>query len=265
MKKVEKLGVAGYAAPRMRDRAEVARRRRVTLTDKDGNVKGYVSLEEVQKSLLRKQEIEFDTLPGKKRTNALCIECGVFFRLNKLNAHQPPKACPKCRLHCHECGGKLGHATYRNGGRLCQLCSGTKRAKPKGECACGTAIPSTVVSCAACRKARTEAGRRCACGALTGSVTRASCKACVPPRKREPTRFKATKCSACSKGLSHRARLLGWTMCNACKGELKQTCACGARKRRDSKQCVECFRKWQLTDEYKQVIVAAGGTPSSPR
>ncbi len=73
--KAERLAVAGALAPHLRDQGGRSTRR-VALTDKDGNVTGYTTLAEVQKSLLRAREIELDVQDGVRPKVVLCQNCG---------------------------------------------------------------------------------------------------------------------------------------------------------------------------------------------
>jgi hypothetical protein len=75
--KLDALAVAGFAAPRLRVLPDSVRNRRIAKTDSDGNVIGYTTLGEVQKSLLRRMGIEFDVQPEARPTKVFCAVCGA--------------------------------------------------------------------------------------------------------------------------------------------------------------------------------------------
>lgn len=125
MKKIERLAIASYAAPRLRS----AHGRKVATLDKDGNIVRYVDLVDVQASLLGKEAIEFD-VEGKRPEKALCGRCGDIIDV-------PARGGLKC--FCHACSAR----PYKCGG------------------GCGRPSHHEAVTCLSCRKASKEVTLTC--------------------------------------------------------------------------------------------------------
>jgi hypothetical protein len=108
--KAERLAVASAVAPLLRSQGERALARRVARVDKDGKVVGYTTLAEVQKSLLRRREIELETVKGVRPKAVICENCGKDVPVKRKGGRLPTmcetkggcfrqKQCarPKCR------------------------------------------------------------------------------------------------------------------------------------------------------------------------
>ncbi len=105
LNKAERLALAAAVAPVLRGADAKAKNRRVALTDADGNVTGYTTLGEVQKSLLRRREIEIDVQDGKRPTEIACCFCG---KPVPRGTHQQPRSCRNVG-GCHrqkKCAGR---------------------------------------------------------------------------------------------------------------------------------------------------------------
>lgn len=76
MNKAARLAVAGYVAPPLRSASPQTSQRRVARVDKDGNVVGYTTLAEVQRSLLARQDIELEVAEGVRPRAIVCRLCG---------------------------------------------------------------------------------------------------------------------------------------------------------------------------------------------
>lgn len=118
MNKAQRLAIAGTVAPFVRESAEVASVRRVARVDANGIVVGYTTLAEVQKSLLRRHEIEIATQPGVRPKQTICVGCGVPTRLARVGSRR--RYCDSCqRPKCSDCGKQLDAAVGR---RRCMDC-----------------------------------------------------------------------------------------------------------------------------------------------
>lgn len=171
--KAERLQVAAAVAPSLRKQAESARKRRVAKVDKDGNVVGYTTLEEVQKALLLDHAIEIETQDGVRPKEVLCVKCGLPFtpHFRVLGV-----LCQNCKTpFCVDCGVKR----KTNGGlndtsERCHPCYLKKR---KAE------VPKPICKVCSCRlsmnavyKSKHE-GRCKKCS--TNALMDKSCKRCA--------------------------------------------------------------------------------------
>lgn len=102
--KVTKLAVAAEVAPVVRAQAETALTRRVARVDEDGNVLGYVTVTDLQKSLLRRHEIEIEVIQGVRPKAVLCKQCGKPVQV-EVRRGRLPETCAACRNPpCVTCG-----------------------------------------------------------------------------------------------------------------------------------------------------------------
>lgn len=165
--RAQRLVVAGAVAPVLRSQARTASRRKVGLTDKDGNVVRYVSVADVQEALLRREEIELDVAEPSRVS--ICSACGRRFLLPDLPNVRRRKKCSRCAYsRCADCGKQ-------------------STSKPKG-----------VYRCIPCRKKRTDARMACVgCGKKVQKVGAKECRPCLDKRTRPPD----VLCQDCGKVL----------------------------------------------------------------
>ena len=91
--KVEKLAIAAYAAPRLRDGST----RRIKTTDRDGMVVREIGDAELAAGMLARAGIELDVQKGVARTHKIC-PCGRVWTPPRLGGGlRTPDACPQCR------------------------------------------------------------------------------------------------------------------------------------------------------------------------
>lgn len=225
--KVEKLGVAGYAAPRMREKSNANRVRRVALTDAEGKITGYVSLEDVQKGLLKRQQIEFDTEDGVRPKYVLCQGCGDPIKVPRTG--YVFYSCAKCRRGaCEGCGKAHRKDAKRRGTKLCKSCQRTQWAATHAQCVCGKAIPAANKAglCIGCIRSRPKPV--CACGAALSNRNVKRCKACSIKHPR-------AHCAACGALLSLGPKKPG-ALCKPCRGVTQ-------RKPGYQTHCVDCGKE----------------------
>ncbi len=279
--KAERLQVAGLVAPRLRDQDDRTKSRRVAKVDAAGNVVGYVSLADVQKGLLRKQEIEFDVADGVRPKERLCRLCGRPFRVPLIKG-RVPTVCLICRDPlCQDCGtvlkkrgtqlgqrravrcGKCRHLAGRGPLRMCPDCGGPiSRDRRTVRCErCRPARTIEPVLCADCKKPLTRRACRRAHERENASLVR-----CLRCRQ---TPRPAPHCSVCSKALNaeamsprmvakrggrlptcvecaRKARVMPRATCSMCSAILSRAAMCPSlvRKRNGAPpKCGSCHAK----------------------
>lgn len=130
--RLEALAIASYVAPRMRSAPEAKRKRRIKRLDKDGNVVGETTIEEIQKALLAKREIEFDVQDGVRPKSIAC-KCGRVFSPKK--SGPIPFCCNACRdVKCLDCHTQINVKAWRTGTRRCVPCSTKLRRHDRPKC-----------------------------------------------------------------------------------------------------------------------------------
>lgn len=195
--KPEALAIAGYSAPRLRGQPEAVRMRRIAKTDQDGNVVGYTTLEEVQKALLRRQEIEFDVADGVRPKKIVCRHCGKLVATPKKGG-PVPVCCASCRHYkCADCGAET--TERRSNRRDSVRCMPCRR----------TFVACKVTLCAGCKNPCKKLGKK------SHAIPR-----CRPCRKLL-TRRVAVFC-ACGKQLSDDASYKGSTRCLPCWHKMRR-------------------------------------------
>lgn len=202
--KAERLAVAGHVAPRLRDQAERAAKRRVALTDKDGNVVRYTTLAEVQASLLLQKKIELEVIEGKRQAEYICEECGTLVRRPNPKA-TGGKRCDACSfLSCADCGKKLP--------RCYSAPSFVKKRKGRppycGECAAKHRKKKPLPVCETCKKTLHRTRQPNADGRLF-------CSPCKNRMKREAT-ARAHPCANCGQPLPLKKIYQGGKYCSGC-------------------------------------------------
>jgi len=231
--KVENLAIAGYVAPRMRSQPESVRMRRVGRLDKDGNVIGYTTVEEMNKALLRRQEIEFDVADGVRPKATICKACGVILPVKK--GLPVRDKCKNCRYRkCEVCKQTLSYKHHSSGAKYCsRTCSYPARRK------------HPINHCTDCKK---QLGRHAANG-----VRR--CIDCHRSQAKHPKEVKCIECGAAlvSK-LAKRCQRCSMVECHrqrrAVRPSVEVKCQeCGVvLVNRRSKRCRRCF----MVNRHKQ-------------
>lgn len=156
--RLEALAIAGYVAPRMRSAPETTRKRRIKRVDKEGNVVGETTVEEIQKALLAKRAIEFDVQEGVRPRERVCRKCGIAWDNDKNKVNGNRRYCERCVVvFCRDCKIKLpptAHCTNTTRCRSCEHASrkGTSRRprKDPSTCGCGKVIDRRAICCRAC-------------------------------------------------------------------------------------------------------------------
>ena len=90
---IEKLRIAGYAAPRVR--GDVGRP--IKVVDRDGRVVRHTDSRELAETMHARAGIEFGVHLDAKPLMRSCSVCGRPFLMPKRAGGQPPKRCPGCR------------------------------------------------------------------------------------------------------------------------------------------------------------------------
>jgi hypothetical protein len=91
--KAEKLAIASYAAPRLRDGST----RRIKTTDRDGRVVREIGDADLAAKMLERAGIELDVHRGVARTHKIC-PCGRVWTPPRVGGGvRTPDACPRCR------------------------------------------------------------------------------------------------------------------------------------------------------------------------
>lgn len=144
LNRAQRLEVAGFAAPRVRD--EARRTRRVFVTNAAGEVVRVAHLHEIQKGVLEFAGIELGIAVGVRPKKKICAFCGKPFAV-------PPKGtipnfCGKGCVRC-ACGASLSHHGARKAMRagrrpMCPECSRrrvlqARHASPQTHCKRGHA------------------------------------------------------------------------------------------------------------------------------
>lgn len=105
--KAERLAVAGAVAPSLRRNAERAQARRVARVDAGGNVVGYSTLADVQRSMLERAKIEIAVADGRTPERYVCSRCNLIRRFRR-GQNREVKICEDCRVvTCVSCGADL--------------------------------------------------------------------------------------------------------------------------------------------------------------
>jgi hypothetical protein len=194
LSKVERLALAGKVAAPVRRAADRLARRRVALTDADGNVTGYMTGLEAQKKINEGLGIAFDVVPEKRPDVAVCADCGTPFAIRKYGV--PRRRCDECRLgRCVKCGKLRGQdrPTRAKQERMCLGCyTDLHPPLPRAECQdCGAALPKYTVSnsrrrgtalrCASCAKSMCRSGLHAMIGANVRLLPNGAkrCRACL--------------------------------------------------------------------------------------
>lgn len=111
MTKAERLELAGLVAPTVREADARLRRRRVKLTDADGNVVREVTADVVRDSMLARHALEVAVQPEVRPEWFTCTHCGKHTRTPVRGRGNPPKRCENCRaVRCVDCGARM-HAS----------------------------------------------------------------------------------------------------------------------------------------------------------
>lgn len=214
--KIERIAVAGHAAPRLRAQSEETIKRKVHLVDKDGNVVRYASVAEVQAGLLRRRDIEFDVTDNVKPKTKICTSCGRTFAPQSRTGRR----CRSC-LHpnCADCGKPLPFA-------------GTQVKKKRD------------VRCFDCSMAFKKANAKyptCeGCGVQLKNYTAKECRPCRVNRMRPPD----VSCKACGAALSTKGRVkaragTGTGYCLKCHRQNSSSVSLTP----EQKQCRVCHKK----------------------
>ncbi len=220
--KLEALAIAGYVAPRMRSAPETTRKRRIKRVDKDGNVVGETTVEEIQKALLAKRAIEFDVADGvKKRESLACRLCGRIF--NNKKTGRRTQFCDRCKvLSCSKCGKPGTCRTYKNDLRVCRECRiGNSRNIEKCS-ACGASKYGYSTMCRSCfieRKKLTKKKYVCPdCDGTMSGPPAQRCRACAYKALSEKMNAEkqAMQCTDCSKPLNRTAKWAKTKRCAPC-------------------------------------------------
>lgn len=103
--KQERLVVAGAIAPYLRESKEKTKNRRVAVTDKDGKILRYTTLDEVQKKLLEAHALEIDVIDGERPKEVICELCGKFVKVEKGKGGPIPRFCKDKRCQHKPCPG----------------------------------------------------------------------------------------------------------------------------------------------------------------
>ncbi len=156
--KAEKLALVGAVAPTLRENADRAKARRVALVDKDGNVTGYTTLLEAQKSLLKRHALEIEVQPGEKPKAVPCKRCGLPAPVPKVG--RPPQFCVNCKsARCARC-----HAPLKKGATL-PWKNARRKSAPKCAACVAAEVKERAVQCVDCG---CPVGRKVACEVRQG-------------------------------------------------------------------------------------------------
>lgn len=220
--RAQSLAVAGALAPHLRDQ-EGRASRRVARVDARGNVVGYTTLGEVQKALLRRQEIEFDVADGVRPKEIICETCGCVDKVGAKGA--VPKCCARCRSpRCANCAIELppsagtpwAHRKRRGKPARCRGCAVEAVASaPVAMCAdCGALLgkhamrPSAVAKrqgatprCKPCNGKRLRLGKN----TLSTEQLKARAKTIWTHRRASGEVRKVHRCPACDVEISRSA------------------------------------------------------------
>jgi hypothetical protein len=188
--KIEDLSIAGFAAPLMRRCAGKNLLRRVAMISADGEVVGYTTLLDLQKSLLIKRQIEFDVIPDAKPTLLVCRECGRDV-VQKRSLNNLCRAGFGCRaIKCQDCGKNLSSNACFLGSTRCQSCQGIANRKHD----------RAPRHCLDCSKV------------LSTDASRKNSKRCGPCSNLARRTLKPAYCKDCTKALESRCA----KRCNPC-------------------------------------------------
>ncbi len=121
--KADRLEATAIIAPVIRENADWARLRRVSVVDRDGNVIRHVSLLEVREALCLAQKLEFEVDDGHRPSRIICKVCGSLSAATNRSGCVASR-CEQCRLSgerihpkvpvpCADCGA-LAEMSARN-------------------------------------------------------------------------------------------------------------------------------------------------------
>lgn len=141
--RAQRLAIAGVVAPHLREQIASGGSRRVARVDATGNVVGYTTLAEIQKSLLALERIEIDVLPGVRPKRRLCELCEKPFAV-PVRSGPPATLCRKCsQPKCLDCPKRVDRVEVQR----CKRCAarhtnaGRKKSRPCKDC--GVELPRT--------------------------------------------------------------------------------------------------------------------------
>lgn len=161
--KAENLALVSVLAPHLREAVNRAAARRVARVDAQGNVVGYTTLVEVQKSLLRRHALEIELQPDERPREVFC-SCGLPIKVAKVG--RTPTHCTRCKSdRCSKCDGPLAKGS----------CAPWKIAQRRAK--------GIEPVCSSCKRARLEAIRAARAGAPCpcddAPATRTPCVVCI--------------------------------------------------------------------------------------
>lgn len=215
--KAARLGVAGVVVPRLRGQNPKSAHRRVARVDSEGKVVGYITLAELQESLLQQRAIEVEVVDGVRPPEYLCQACG---RTSPAPEHggEMPKLCAICRSPpCVDCDKPIRNGGYQRSVR-CRTCRIKFQSKELA-----------LLNCSVCA---TELTRSASISWHNRDPSKARCRRCADAARAAPD----LACTECGKPLGHSVRS------RAAKQTVTSLCGACWRRRRTKPEptCAGC-------------------------